>query len=462
MVALGVFLSTMDSSMINVALPSIMRSFGTTLPQTEWVVLIYLLTITASLLFWGRVADRTGLGIVYLTGMLIFSGGSVSCYLSATLVQLICFRFVQAMGASMMMATGPAIIKMIFPVNQLGKALGLIGVATSIGLMAGPVISGILIHNYSWREIFLVTVPVSLAGAVVCMLSMKPFSEAKKRRQRVAFDWAGLLCWTGFITMVVLLSTNHSLKLDATVMWQATSLLLFLVLLVKVEFRQGAPLFPLSLFQNRSYSIAMSCAALSFSVLFVVLILMPFSLEYVLGLSSQNVGFVMMAVPLSVFIVSPLSGYLYDRIGARFLTTGGLSISAAALFLLCFVSSESQALDVAWRLTLLGFGQALFLSPNSATVLKNVSPEHTGVSSGMLATSRNLGMLFGVSLAGLLFAVIFSKVSGGLDLKQYTPAHVDNFMFALQVTFSITAVMSVGGAVLSVMRVEQYQDIQSD
>ena len=147
MVAVGVFLSTMDSSMINVALPSIMRSFGTTLPQTEWVVLIYLLTITASLLFWGRVADQVGLIPIYLSGMLVFTIGSLACYLSATLLQLVLFRFLQAIGASMMMATGPAIIKMVFPLGQLGMALGLVGVATSIGLMTGPVISGLLIHS---------------------------------------------------------------------------------------------------------------------------------------------------------------------------------------------------------------------------------------------------------------------------------------------------------------------------
>ncbi len=445
----------MDSSMINVALPSIMRSFGTGLPQTEWVVQVYLLTITASLLFWGRVADRLGLGLVYLLGMLIFSIGSIACYLSATLLELIFFRFIQAIGASMMMATGPAIIKTIFPLNQLGKALGLVGVATSIGLMSGPVISGVLIHNYSWREIFLVTVPVSLAGTVAGVLFLKPFSEKRVFRSGIPFDWGGLLCWTGFITLVVLLSTNHSLEMDIVVFMELLALILFLGLLVKVELDQEYPLFPLALFRNKSYSIAMFCAALSFSVLFVVLILMPFYLDYVIGLSTENIGFVMMAVPISVFIVSPLSGHLYDRIGARFLTTAGLSISALSLFLLCFLSTESGAMDVAWRLMLLGFGQALFLSPNSATVLKNVSREHTGVSSGMLATSRNLGMLLGVSLAGLLFAVIFSQVSGGVDLKEYSPDQVENFMFALKVTFTITSVLSVLGALLSAMRVEE-------
>lgn len=453
MVAVGVFLSTMDSSMINVALPSIMRSFGSSLPQAEWVVLIYLLTITAFLLFWGRIADRVGLLSVYLVGMLVFSIGSVACYLSTSLFQLILFRFLQAMGASMMMATGPAIIKSVFPLGQLGTALGLIGIATSIGLMTGPVVSGILIHSYSWRAIFLVTVPVSLFVYIYGWLSLKSLFPVKHDKiSEFSFDWAGMLLWTGMITMVVLFSTHHVGTSARILLYEGIVIIGFLILLIKMELRQQAPLFPLSLFRSRPFAIAMFCAALSFAVLFVVLILMPFYLDFVLELSAKQIGFVMMAVPISVFIVSPLSGFFYDRIGARFLTTSGLTIAAFGLLSLCFLSELSSAMSVAWRLAVLGCGQALFLSPNSATVLENVGPEQTGVSSGMLATARNLGMLIGVSVAGLLFGMIFYRLSDGLDLKQYSPDQVQNFMVALKITFSITAVFSLFGAILSSLR----------
>jgi MFS family permease len=124
MVATGVFLSTMDSSMINVALPSIMRSFSTTLAMTQWVVLIYLLTITVSLLIWGYLADNFGQGRIYLLGMLVFTFGSAVCYLAPALYLLIFFRFVQALGAAMMMSSGPAIIKKFFLRNSWGEVLG--------------------------------------------------------------------------------------------------------------------------------------------------------------------------------------------------------------------------------------------------------------------------------------------------------------------------------------------------
>ncbi|WP_083907268.1 MFS transporter [Desulfocapsa sulfexigens] len=450
---MGVFLSTMDSSMINVALPSIMRSFGTSLPQTEWVVLIYLLTITVFLLFWGRIADSLGLSSVYIVGMAVFSVGSVACYFSVTLVQLIAFRFIQAMGASMMMATGPAIIKMVFPIDQLGKALGLIGVSTSVGLMTGPLISGFLIHSYSWREIFLVTLPVSLFACGAGLIFLKPFASQKVfNKARHPFDWAGMTLWAALISLAVFLSTNHiGVSAEFLVVEAFLCLVLFL-LFARTEARKENPLFPISLFHNHSFGIAIFCAALSFAVLFVVLILTPFYLDYVLSLSAKDIGFVMMALPISVFFVSPLSGFLYNHIGARFLTTSGLTIAACGLILLCFLTTESSSFDVAWRLAVLGCGQALFLTPNSATVLENVGPGQTGVSSGMLATARNLGMLIGVSLAGLLFGVIFSRVSGGFDLKQYNPCLAENFMYALKMTFAITASISIFGAVLSSLR----------
>ncbi|MEN8198785.1 MAG: MFS transporter [Thermodesulfobacteriota bacterium] len=453
MVAVGVFLSTMDSSMINVALPSIMRSFGTTLPRTEWVVLIYLLTITVSLLFWGRIGDLLGKGTVYLSGMLVFGVGSLACYGAGTLGQLICFRFFQALGASMMMAMGPAIIKMVFPLKQLGMALGLIGVATSIGLMSGPVISGMLIENYSWRAIFLVTVPVSVGLFLPGWYSLRPLlSGPGRKRINHPFDWPGMLLWSTVLTLIVLLSTHHRPVSPLLPLSEIILLFLFLFLFIKAETANPAPLFPVELFRRQRFFIGIVCAALSFAVLFVVLILIPFYLDYILNLSPGVIGLVMMAVPISVFLVSPLAGFLYNRIGARLLTTGGLTIASLAMFLLSFLSPETTPLGVAWRLAVLGAGQALFLSPNSTAILEQVGHDQAGVSSGMLATARNLGMLLGVSLAGLLFGLIFSQLSGGLDLKHYEPEQLPSFILALRITFGLTAVLSVVGAVLSGMR----------
>jgi len=451
MVATGVFLSTMDSSMVNVALPSMMRSFSTTLSQTEWVALIYLLTITVTLLVWGRLSDRFGKGRMYLLGMLVFTVGSAVCSVASTLSELVFYRFVQGAGAAMMMSSGPAIIKIVFPVHQLGRALGLIGVATSTGLMSGPVISGFLIRFFSWRAIFLVTVPVSLIcfGVGWYWLMADLSSSSPESVRKSSFDWAGLVLWTLLITMMILASTHHGELSGGMLAAGAVGFCGLFLLFGWVERRTDEPLLPLVLFKDRQRAIALSCAALSFVVLFVVLILTPFYLDYVLRLPVDRIGLVMTAVPLAVFVVSPLSGWLYDRIGVRFLTTSGLVLNFLALIALCFLDHQSTVMDVAWRLTLLGTGQALFLSPNSASVLASVDPHRIGVTSGMLATARNLGMLAGVAMAGLVFGQMFFWLSGGLDVKEFSLDHTAAFIQSLRITFGLSAGLALIGALLS-------------
>ena len=453
LVATGVFLSTMDSSMINVALPSIMRSFATTLPQTEWVVLIYLLTITVSLLIWGYLADCYGQGRIYLIGMLVFTVGSAACYLTPTFSLLLFFRFVQALGAAMMMAAGPALIKSIYPPEQLGRGLGFLGIATSIGLMSGPVISGFLIRYFSWRGIFLVTVPVSLAAFLLGWLFLAGDLPQGKNRERAPapFDWSGSLVWILLVSLAVIsMSRAHQLGSLQKIVWTVL-LCAGGWLFTRMERRQEAPFFPLFLFR-RTYGIAMIVSSLSFVVLFVVLILMPFYLDLVLRLPADRIGAVMMAVPLTLFIVSPVSGWLYDRIGARFLTTTGLAITCLAVILLSFLHPGSTPYDLAWRLSLLGTGQAIFLSPNTASVLAGIEKEYTGITSGMLATSRNIGMLAGVSIAGMAFTAFFSFFSGGLDLKDYSNLQVNAFMHAFQGTLGLAALLAMTGAILSALR----------
>ncbi len=458
LVAIGVFLATMDSSMVNVALPTLMRSFGSTLPQTGWITLIYLLTITVTLLIWGRLSDRLGAARMYLLGMLVFSAGSAACSLASSLAQLIVCRFIQALGASMMMATGPAIIKIAFPMHHLGKALGLIGIATSLGLMCGPMVGGLLLQFFSWRVLFLVSLPLSLSCFVMGWFWLLPAMTvpAGSNAKPTGLDWSGLLVWALLISLTVLLTTHYRFLSGGLLLlgFMGQGLLIFLFGII--EQRAVTPLLPFALFKERHYTIAIFCAALSFAVLFVVLFLLPFYLDHVLQFPVHRIGLVMMAVPVAVFVVAPLSGWLYDRTGgeqgARLLTTAGLSLCCLALIFLCFLDEHSTMLSVTWRLVLLGAGQALFLSPNTASVLIAVPLHQIGITSSILATARNLGMLAGVSLAGLVFGVVFSFLSGGLDLRDFRASHTAAFMYSLQISFALTALLAMAGAILSSRR----------
>jgi EmrB/QacA subfamily drug resistance transporter len=455
-VAAGVFISTLDSSMVNIALPAIMDDFQQPLRTTKWVMMVYLLTITTTLLFWGNLADRFDRRRVYSWGLLIFALGSLACSQAPDLHWLIAARLGQALGASMVMAIGPAIIKEIFPAGQLGRGLGLIGIAVSLGLMTGPAVGGVLLEAFSWRAIFLITVPVGLSFSLLARHRL-PASQLGDGRR---FDAPGAVCWT-LALIQISLAISWAAAPEASRLSVLALLgngLLFLGLLVKIELVRPQPLLPLHLFRQRTFSIGMASAILSFMILFAILFLMPFYLNRVLGLSGTAIGLVMMAIPAAVLLVAPLAGHLADRIGARLLTTSGLFLSTIGALLLAGLTAEQQPWEVALRLALLGSGQAMFLSPNSASILGSTEKQYVGTSAALLATARNLGMLLGIAKAGLLFSLFFSSYTGGAELHHFSAEHTAPFLLAMRHVFQLTAVIGVLGALLSWHRFPQERD----
>jgi len=447
-VSVGVFMATLDSSMVNIALPAIMHEFQSRLHTTEWVVLIYLLTITATLLLWGHLGDRIGKNKIYPRGLLLFAMGSLACAMSHTLTGLITARCGQALGAAMMMATGPALIKQTFPANQLGRCLGLIGIAVSLGLMTGPTLGGILIQFFSWRSIFLVTVPV---GFLFFLLSRLVLPATERARTSLHFDWLGGFFWS-LALLLFSLTITHATATD----WSAPLLgvlliaaLAALAAFIKIETTTPQPLLPLHLFSQPFFTAAVSSAAISFMILFSVIMLTPFYLDRVLGLPSSRIGMIMMAIPLAAMVVAPIAGRLYDQMGAQLLSTAGLLLSTTGLLLLASLTATASPPQIAWRLALMGGGQAMFLSPNSASLLGRVDKRYASSSAALLATARNLGMLLGIAQAGLAFSITFSRATGGLDMKDFTSHQSDAFMLALATAFRVAAAIGLLGALIS-------------
>lgn len=455
MVAGGVLLSTMDSSMINVALPEIMLHFDVPMARVQLVVLIYLMVITSSLVLWGRVADTLGPIALYLSGIAIFVMGALGCAVSVQFWMLIGCRFVQALGAAMIMAAGPAILKITSPRTTLGSTLGLVGIATSCGLMSGPVLSGMLLQYLSWRAIFIVSLPLAVLISLFGMknlLQLKDISSSVSKQEARRADWLGALLWIVLLGCYVLLLSG-----SAFVSTKSLSLYLvgFLVLFFVREARASSPILPLSLLRKRFYWTGAVAACLSFAALFMVIILIPFFLKLVKEFEPSQIGVIMMGVPVSLVLVSPLSGWLFDRLGsARGISTTGLLLSCGAVFFLSRVTPETASRELFLLLVLLGAGQSVFLSPNSASVLTRVEDRFAGVTSGILATARNFGMLTGAGVATWSFSSYFANYSKGASLNSFeaTQLHIDSFMQALQHTLGIAMVLLLAGSLCSLLR----------
>lgn len=451
LVATGIFLSTMDSSMVNIAIPYIMESLGVSLTQTRWVVLSYLLVICMTLLIWGKLSDYFSTGTIYLSGMAIFAMGALFCSMAPNLDMLIVFRLVQGCGAAMMMATGPAIIRLSAPQDQLGKWLGTLGIATSIGLMSGPFAGGILLQTVGWRALFLLYIPLSVVSFILGWFYLVG-TLPKPKNRRVTFDKVGAILWAATIAILVIACNYYENISLLSSLFLLTSVSALIFIFIRLERSRDEPLFPVSLFYERYYLIASVVLLLSFSVLFFALILMPLFFKYAARLDYHQIGYMMMAVPASLFFVSPLAGRLYDRIGGVYLTSLGLVVTGCALMLLAQADQFSSMPVIACQLALLGCGQSIFLSPNSASVLSRVSLEDTGITAGVLATSRNLGMLLGVALATMIFSAFFQKFTSGGDLNNFNDVHLDAFLKAFRHTLSIAAILAFLSAILSLAR----------
>jgi EmrB/QacA subfamily drug resistance transporter len=401
-VAMGVFLATIDGSIVNVALPTLVNAFGSDFAVVQWVVLAYLLTVTTLMLSMGRLGDMIGKKPLYTVGFVIFTVGSVLCGLSPSIYWLIAFRVLQAVGAAMLMALGLAIVTEAFPPSERGKALGISGSMVSIGIVVGPVLGGLLIGGLSWHWIFFVNLPVGIVGTWMVIRFVPAFKPPGGQR----FDLAGAL--TLFISLMALLmgltsGQRTGFGQPSTLALLATWLV-FLAIFVAIEWKSPQPMIDLRLFKNRLFDINLITGFITFISLSGTIILMPFYLENVLGYDPRSVGFLLAIVPIAVGVTAPVSGVLSDRLGTRPLTVVGLLILMFGFLAVSTLSIETTALGYVLRFLPIGVGIGVFQSPNNSAIMGAVGRRQLGIVSGLLSVTRTLGQTTGIAALGALWA----------------------------------------------------------
>ena len=452
MVAIGIFMATLDGSIVNIALPSIMADLGVPLATIQWVTMIYLLTVTSLLLSFGRLSDIQGRRMVYSLGLCLFSFGSFFCGIAPSAHWLIGARFFQGLGAAMTMACTPALIVDTFPETERGRAIGMMGAVVASGLTAGPVLGGLLIHYFSWRSIFYINVPIGLLTAAGVFFLLKG-SKADITRQET-FDWPGavlLAILLGSLLMGITHAYDWGYFSLPTLSLIAISILAA-TCLIYVETRVKHPILSRSLFAIRLFSMPIIAAVILFVCLFALVFLMPFYLIHPGGYPVNVVGGIMACIFISLFVVSPFSGALYDRIGSRLLCTLAMAIISCSLFSLSTIPANASFFSIIWRLSLAGIGTALFLPPNSAAAFSAVSPESRGVASATVAAARNLGMVLGVAIAGAIFNSVFFTLSNGLSLKEYHPSLEEIFMESFHIVMLAGGFIAILGMIIAFLR----------
>jgi EmrB/QacA subfamily drug resistance transporter len=438
-VGMGIILATIDGSIVNVALPTLVRAFNTDFALVQWVVLAYLLTLTTLMLGVGRLGDMIGKKPLYAAGFVIFTAGSALCGLAPTVGWLIAFRVVQAIGASLLMALGMAIVTEAFPPSERGKALGISGSMVSIGIVLGPVLGGLIIGALSWHWIFYVNLPVGIVGTLM-VLRFVPRGRPEGRQR---FDWLGaFLLFASLMSLLLAMTLGQQGGFgQPAVLLLTFAWLLLLFAFLGVEWKSPQPMIDLRLFRNRLFNINLVTGFITFVCMAGTIILIPFYLENVMGYSPQSVGLLLAVVPVAVFFTAPLSGALSDRVGTRPITVAGLAIMFLGFAAVGTLSLETTAVGYILRYLPVGIGIGVFQSPNNSAVMGAVPRERLGIASGLLSLTRSLGQTTGIAILGAVWASRVAARAGSDIAGGATAAPAAAQVAGLNDTFHVVLVL---------------------
>lgn len=459
-VAIGVFMATLDSSIVNISLPSIATFFKVPLSgSVEWIIIAYLVVSAGLLLTAGRLADMIGRKQVWAVGLAIFTIGSALCGFAPSLGWLIFDRALQGVGGALAMAISPSMLTSAFGPQERGRALGLNAVVVALGVSSGPTLGGIITENLSWRWIFLVNVPIGIIGIAATLR----FLTEKMRRGQGKFDpFGAVLLALGLASLTLALSFGQEWGWSS---WSIIGLLLLaivsLVSLVLVEQRVSNPIISLSLFKRRNFVSANVSLVTCFIGLFAVSFMLPFYLEQLRGFSVEKSGLLLTPLPLTIAIIAPFSGSLADKFGSRWLAAGGLTIAAIGLVLISQINADTGIWDIVWRLVVAGFGQGLFQSPNNSSLMGAAPRAQQGSAAGLLATGRVVGQSISVALAGAIFASAGSAAAG-TQIQRLRATHAltnvqaaslgQTFVSGFSLAFIVCAVVLVVGVFITLIR----------
>ena len=436
-VSMGTLMATIDGSIVNVALPTLVRELNTDFATVQWVVLAYLLTLATLLPSVGRLADMIGKKQIYILGFVVFTFGSFLCGLASTIYMLILFRVVQAVGATMILALGVAIVTESFPSNERGRALGIAGTMVSIGIVIGPTLGGLLIDLFSWKWIFFVNILIAILGILMIIRFVPDIKPEGKQR----FDYLGattlFFCLLSFLSALTLAQSAGFTDIRVLILFVLGVLLLSFFIVV--EKRAEQPMIDLTLFRNLNFSISLVTGFLTFVAIAGTLILTPFYLENVLGYSTREVGLLIAVLPISMGVVAPISGSSSDRFGTRIITVIGLIILLIGYAALTTLDAQTGALNFALLFLPIGLGMGIFQSPNNSAIMGAAPPDKLGIVSGMLALNRTLGQTTGIAIMGAIWAALTIHYAKPSQISSATDALAPAQVAALQNTFVVIA-----------------------
>ena len=397
-VMIGMIMSTLDSSIVNVSIPSIMADFGSNVTDIEWVVTAYMLAFAVLMPLTAWLRDRIGHKLLYTFSLILFTVGSLLCGLAWNLPSLIAARVIQALGGGAMTPTGMAMIAEVFEPKERGKAMGLFGLGVIIGPAFGPNLGGFLTVAYGWRSIFLVNLPVGLIAIFIAfemLISDRPHESDKRK-----FDVWGFIFLSLFLVSFLLgISKGESEGWSSRYVMICTALsILGLSSFLVTESMVKDRIMDLSLFKYPVFSISMLITAIRSVALFGGVFLLPLFLQQLKGLSALQSGLILLPGTLMIAFCMPILGWVGDKASPRFLTIIGLILLAYSMYAYGDISIYMSNWDIIFPTLIRGIGMSLLMAPVMTLALNSIPRKKAGMASSMMAIIQQVGGAVGIAI----------------------------------------------------------------
>jgi EmrB/QacA subfamily drug resistance transporter len=450
-VAFGLFMIMLDNTVVNVALPSIAADLQADLSELEWIVTGYALTFASLMLTGGKLADLLGRRLIFVVGLVIFTLSSLACGLATSEEMLIGARVVQGAGAALMNPATLSIIAATFPPRQRGMAIGIWAGVSALALAIGPLVGGLLTEHIDWSWIFFVNVPVGVV-AIAASLILIPESKDESAEQRL--DLPGLLT-----SGIGLFALTYGLIEANTYGWTSGRILgsfavaaVLLVAFALLEMHQRIPMLDVSLFRNGTFAGANIAVFLVALAMFGVFFFVSLYMQGILGYSAVKTGAAFLPLTVLIILVAPIAGKTSDRIGSRWLITGGMLLVTTQLLLFSRLGVDSTFFNLLPGLLVGGVGIALVMTPSAAAAVRALPVDRSGVGSAVLNAFRQVGGSMGIALMGAIMANEVGSASGP-EVFRDPQRFVDGFSTTLQVAAGI----SLLGAVVAVALIRPHE-----
>ena len=446
-VSFGLFMIMLDNTVVNVALPAIQRDLGAGLSQLEWIVSGYALTFAALMLTGGKLADLLGRRRVFVAGLTVFAASSLACALAPSAGFLIGARIVQGAGAALMNPATLSIISATFPPRQRGAAIGIWAGVSALALAIGPLVGGLLTEHVGWSSIFYLNVPIGLVAIAASFLLI---DESRDTSEGQRPDVPGqLTSAVGLFALTYgLIEANGygwgSFRIVAAFAIAAAALVAFVML----ERHQRAPMLDLRLFRSGTFAGANIVLLLVALAMFGVFFFLSLYVQGILGYSPVQAGASFLPMTLSIIFVAPVAGKLSDRVGSRWLMSGGMLLVSVSLVLFSLLDESSTWWNLFPALLVGGVGMALAMTPTTSAAMGSVPVDKAGVGSGVLNTSRQVGGALGIAVMG---AILGSYVSVG----RLSPDYPGQFVAGLQASLHVAAGIAFAAAIVAFVLVRK-------